>query len=91
MTAVVGEESLSNDDTKHLGFLTRFENDFLQQGQYETRAVLESVDIAWERLRTFPKEFLEPEGRLPLVPACKSRHFNQELCGNRKVDDALDF
>jgi V-type H+-transporting ATPase subunit B len=58
MKAVVGEESLSDDDKKHLEFLTRFENNFLQQGQYETRSVFESLDIAWETLRTLPKESL---------------------------------
>jgi V-type H+-transporting ATPase subunit B len=58
MKAVVGEESLTDDDKKHIEFLNRFENNFLQQGQYETRNVFESLDLAWETLRTLPKESL---------------------------------
>jgi V-type H+-transporting ATPase subunit B len=58
MTAVVGEESLTGDNKKHIEFLTRFDNNFLQQGQYETKNVFESLDLAWETLRTLPKEAL---------------------------------
>jgi V-type H+-transporting ATPase subunit B len=58
MKAVVGEESLTDDDKKHIEFLNRFENNFLQQGPYETRNVFESLDLAWETLRTLPKESL---------------------------------
>jgi V-type H+-transporting ATPase subunit B len=58
MKAVVGEESLSDDDKKHIEFLYRFENQFLQQGPYEVRNVFESLDLAWETLRTLPKEAL---------------------------------
>jgi V-type H+-transporting ATPase subunit B len=59
MKAVVGEESLTEDDKKHLEFLERFENKFLKQGPYETRDVFESLDLAWETLRTLPKEALK--------------------------------
>ncbi|KAH0785163.1 V-type proton ATPase subunit B [Histomonas meleagridis] len=59
MKAVVGEESLSEDDKKHIEFLHRFETQFLQQGPYESRNVFESLDLAWEILRTLPKESLK--------------------------------
>ena len=59
MKAVVGEESLTEDDKKHIEFLNRFENEFLRQGSYETRTVFESLDKAWETLRTLPKESLK--------------------------------
>jgi V-type H+-transporting ATPase subunit B len=58
MKAVVGEESLSDDDKKHLEFLERFEHQFLAQGPYESRTVFESLEIAWETLRTLPRESL---------------------------------
>jgi V-type H+-transporting ATPase subunit B len=58
MKAVVSEESLTDDNKKHIKFLNGFENNFLQQGQYETRNVFESLDFAWETLQTFLKESL---------------------------------
>jgi V-type H+-transporting ATPase subunit B len=59
MKAVVGEESLSEEDKLHLEFLNRFENKFLKQGSYETRDVFDSLDLAWETLRTLPQSSLK--------------------------------
>ncbi|KAL0245515.1 V-type proton ATPase subunit B [Cryptococcus tetragattii IND107] len=58
MKAVVGEEALSADDKLALEFLDRFEKEFVGQGAYEARTIFESLDIAWELLRIFPKESL---------------------------------
>nr|ODO04179.1 V-type proton ATPase subunit B [Cryptococcus depauperatus CBS 7855] len=58
MKAVVGEEALSADDKLALEFLERFEKEFVGQGPYESRTIFESLDIAWELLRIFPKESL---------------------------------
>jgi len=58
MKAVVGEEALSADDKLALEFLERFEKEFVGQGSYEARTIFESLDIAWELLRIFPKESL---------------------------------
>jgi V-type H+-transporting ATPase subunit B len=58
MKAVVGEEALSTDDKLALEFLDRFEKEFVGQGAYEARTIFESLDIAWELLRIFPKESL---------------------------------
>eukprot|EP00947_MAST-08B_sp_MAST-8B-sp1_P002525 g2525.t1 len=59
MKAVVGEEALSEDDKTFLKFTNDFENKFLTQGAYETRDVFESLDLAWELLRRFPKDQLK--------------------------------
>jgi V-type H+-transporting ATPase subunit B len=59
MKAVVGEEALGPDDLLSLEFLDKFEHKFLAQGNYETRDVFQSLDIAWSLLRTFPKENLK--------------------------------
>ncbi|WVR09549.1 hypothetical protein IAU60_006618 [Kwoniella sp. DSM 27419] len=56
--AVVGEEALSADDKLALEFLDRFEKEFVGQGSYESRTIFESLDIAWDLLRIFPKESL---------------------------------
>lgn len=58
MKAVVGEEALSADDKLALEFLDRFEKEFVGQGAYEARSIFESLDIAWDLLRIFPKESL---------------------------------
>jgi V-type H+-transporting ATPase subunit B len=58
MKAVVGEESLSQDDLLYLEFLQKFEKNFISQGVYENRTVFESLDIAWQLVRIFPKQML---------------------------------
>lgn len=57
MKAVVGEEALTQDDKLALEFLDRFEAEFVNQG-YTNRTIFESLDIAWDLLRIFPKESL---------------------------------
>lgn len=59
MKAVVGEEALTPDDLLYLEFLTKFEKNFISQGNYENRTVFESLDIGWQLLRIFPKEMLK--------------------------------
>ncbi|KAI3411813.1 putative V-type proton ATPase subunit B [Globodera pallida] len=59
MKAVVGEEALSSDDLLYLEFLTKFEKNFISQGNYENRTVFDSLDIGWQLLRIFPREMLK--------------------------------
>ncbi|KAI4460895.1 v-type proton atpase subunit b [Holotrichia oblita] len=59
MKAVVGEEALTPDDLLYLEFLSKFEKNFITQGNYENRTVFESLDIGWQLLRIFPKEMLK--------------------------------
>ncbi|KAK8150523.1 Vacuolar ATP synthase subunit B [Beauveria asiatica] len=58
MKAVVGEEALSAEDKLSLEFLDKFERQFISQGQYESRSIYESLDLAWSLLRIFPKDLL---------------------------------
>ncbi|KAF6842715.1 vacuolar ATP synthase subunit b [Colletotrichum musicola] len=58
MKAVVGEEALSAEDKLSLEFLEKFERQFINQGQYESRTIFESLDLAWSLLRVYPKELL---------------------------------
>jgi len=59
MKAVVGEESLTPEDLLYLEFLDKFEHKFLSQGDYESRDIYQSLDLAWSLLRTFPREMLK--------------------------------
>lgn len=58
MKAVVGEEALSSEDKLSLEFLDKFERTFISQSAYEARSIYESLDIAWNLLRIYPKELL---------------------------------
>ena len=59
MKAVVGEEALTAEDHFYLKFTEDFENTFVNQGPYESRSIFDSLDKAWNMLRTFPKEMLK--------------------------------
>lgn len=59
MKSVVGEEALSREDLLHLEFMEKFEHSFVTQGSYDNRTIFDSLAIAWELLRTFPKEMLK--------------------------------
>uniref|UniRef100_A0A1I8GZD9 Vacuolar proton pump subunit B n=1 Tax=Macrostomum lignano TaxID=282301 RepID=A0A1I8GZD9_9PLAT len=58
MKAVVGEEALSADDHLYLEFLNNFEKKFINQGPYENRTIMDSLDLGWQLLRTFPPRML---------------------------------
>lgn len=58
MKAVVGEEALSPEDKLSLEFLDKFERTFISQSAYESRSIYESLDIAWNLLRIYPKDLL---------------------------------
>merc|ERR1712199_14979 len=59
MKSVVGIEALSREDLLHLEFMEKFERQFVKQGPYDNRTIFDSLSIAWELLRTFPKELLK--------------------------------
>ncbi|MCA9496128.1 MAG: V-type ATP synthase subunit B [Nanoarchaeota archaeon] len=58
LVAIVGEEALSDRDKRKLYFAKLFEEKFLQQGINEDRSIKKTLDLAWELLRTIPREEL---------------------------------
>jgi V-type H+-transporting ATPase subunit B len=71
MKAVVGEEALSAEDHLFIKFVDKFENKFISQGPYQNRSIFESLDLAWELLRTFPENLLnkiDPKERAMFYP-----------------------
>ena len=58
MKAVVGEEALSAEDHLFIKFVEKYEGKFVNQGGYTNRTIFESLDLAWELLRTFPVNLL---------------------------------
>jgi V/A-type H+/Na+-transporting ATPase subunit B len=53
LTSIVGEQALSDDDRRTLGFVEDFERRFVGQGA-ERRSVEQTLDLAWELLARFP-------------------------------------
>jgi V-type H+-transporting ATPase subunit B len=58
MKAVVGEEAMSKEEMNYIDFLENFERKFIAQDRYENRTIFDSLDLAWELLREFPKNDL---------------------------------
>lgn len=50
LVAVVGEEALTERDTKFLEFAECFESEFINQGVNEDRSIEETLDLGWDLL-----------------------------------------
>ncbi|MDG6957907.1 MAG: V-type ATP synthase subunit B, partial [Nitrososphaerota archaeon] len=48
LSAIVGEEALSETDRKFLKVAERFEQMFVKQGVYEDRSIEQTLDIGWK-------------------------------------------
>lgn len=58
LSAVIGEEELSDADKQYLRFGEQFEQRFLTQGEYEDRPIEQTLDIGWSCLKLLPEEDL---------------------------------
>ena len=89
MKAVVGEEALSSEDKLSLEFLEKFERTFISQSAYESRTVFESIDLAWNLLRIYPKELLN---RIPkkVLDEFYQRSGKGKGKGNKDTRDSAD-
>jgi len=71
LSAVVGEEALTENDRKYLKFADAFENRFVRQSKHENRSIQQSLDLGWELLSVLPetelkrikKEFIAKYGK----------------------------
>ncbi|MDD2655509.1 MAG: V-type ATP synthase subunit B [Candidatus ainarchaeum sp.] len=71
LSAVVGEESLTEVDRKYLRFADEFEKKFITQGPYEDRSIEQTLDLGWDLLSALPedelkrvkKEYIEKYGK----------------------------
>lgn len=59
LSAVVGEEALSESDRKFLKMADEFEKKFVQQGQYENRDIDTTLNIAWDLFSLLPEDELK--------------------------------
>ena len=58
LSAIVGEEALSEKDRRFLKFAEEFENKFVRQGPHENRTIEDTLQIAWDLLSSLPEESL---------------------------------
>jgi len=58
LASVIGEEELTPLDHKYLEFGEGFERRFIAQGQYEDRAIEQTLDLGWEVVRILPEDEL---------------------------------
>jgi V/A-type H+-transporting ATPase subunit B len=59
LSAIVGEESLSDTDRLYLKFADRYEQEFVNQRPDEDRTIDETLDIGWKILSDFPDSELK--------------------------------
>lgn len=59
LAQVIGEDELSETDKKYMEFGKTFEEKFINQGPYENRDIIETLDLGWEILSILPKEELD--------------------------------
>ena len=55
LSAIVGEEALSETDRKFLKIANNFERKFVNQGVDENRSIEQTLDIGWELLSNLPE------------------------------------
>jgi V-type H+-transporting ATPase subunit B len=89
MKAVVGEEAMSADEMRYIEFLENFEKKFISQDRYENRNIFDSLDLAWELLRRFPKDDLtkiSPEIRDKYLPRENEIKRQKDMLQKEKID-----
>ncbi|HIH09369.1 MAG TPA: V-type ATP synthase subunit B [Candidatus Diapherotrites archaeon] len=59
LSAVVGEEALSEIDRKYLKFADEFEKRFIRQGKEEDRSIEQTLDLGWELMAMLPERELK--------------------------------
>jgi V/A-type H+-transporting ATPase subunit B len=57
LVTIIGEASLSESDRRYLAFAEAFEKQFVNQER--RRSIIETLDVAWQLLSSFPDEDLK--------------------------------
>ncbi len=59
LALILGEAALSDMDKVYLKFAEIFEEEFVSQGEFESRTIIESLDLGWKLLHTIPRAELK--------------------------------
>ncbi len=55
LALILGEAALTELDKLYLKFAELFEDEFVRQGEFQTRSIIETLDLGWTLLRTIPR------------------------------------
>lgn len=59
LASVIGEDELADTDKRFMEFGKGFESDYLRQGKYEDRQIIDTLKLGWKMLKTLPKSELD--------------------------------
>jgi len=59
LALILGEAALSDVDKIYLHFADRYEEEFVKQGEFIVRGIIETLDLGWRLMRTIPKAELK--------------------------------
>ena len=59
LAVVLGESALSDTDKLYVEFTNRFEEEYINQGVYTNRTIIETLDLGWELLSILPRTELK--------------------------------
>lgn len=54
LALILGEAALSDLDKLYLEFADTYEEEYVKQGEFESRSVIETLDLGWKLLRSIP-------------------------------------
>ena len=55
LSQVLGESALAESDLKYVEFANKFEEEYVDQGNYTNRTIQETLDLGWELLSVLPR------------------------------------
>jgi len=58
LAMVIGEEELSPQDKTYMEFARAFENQYVSQGEHESRSIEQTLDLAWKVAGVLPRSAL---------------------------------
>ncbi len=73
LALILGEAALSDVDKLFLAFADGYEEEFVQQGEFEVRSIIDTLDLGWKLLRTLPRSELKR-----IRPEYLEKYFPQE-------------
>jgi V/A-type H+-transporting ATPase subunit B len=59
LALILGEAALSDLDTLFLAFADAYENEYVRQGEFVGRSVIETLELGWRLLRRIPRAELK--------------------------------
>jgi V/A-type H+-transporting ATPase subunit B len=59
LALILGEAALSDVDKIYLHFADQYEEEFVKQGEFEVRSIIDTLDLGWQLLRTIPQPELK--------------------------------